>query len=207
MKMKLVYSLLVFALLLGGIRLFAQEKAETRTILGDGTAISTQNLGFFLAPSYNLTQMDGGHTSLFNLRGGLNIKDQFSIGGYFHTSLNEINPQSETASGVYMDYWSVGGFVEYTLLSRRTFHVTFPVFVGYGEVEMDNERGDAGLGEANFFQVEPSALLEINLHRYLRLNIGAGYRWLGPMTYRNFSHTDMAGLTGHIGMKFGLFKN
>jgi hypothetical protein len=150
--------------------------------------------------------MDGSTVSLFNLRGGLNIRDKISFGAYFSTSLNEINPESETVQGIYMDYWSVGGFAEYTLLSKNVFHVTFPLYIGYGEVQMDNEVGDAGLGEENFFQIKPSALLEVNLHKYVRLNLGAGYRLVGQMEYRNFNQSDISGLTGYLGLKFGLFK-
>jgi hypothetical protein len=129
-----------------------------------------------------------------------------SFGAFYQVSINEIFPRSESISNVYMDYWAVGGFAEYTLLSKRLFHLTFPLYFGYGEVQMDNDFGDAGLGEANFFQIEPSALLELNLNRYVRLNAGAGYRFVGEMQYRNFNQADISGLTGYIGLKIGLFR-
>lgn len=204
--MKKILFLSLFACLLLGKSADAQESNEAKTLLGDGASISTKNLGFFIAPVYGITSMDGSSASLFHLRGGLSIKDKFSFGAYFSTSLNEINPESETVQNVYMDYWTVGGFAEYTLFSKKTFHVTFPLFIGYGEVQMDNETGDAGLGEANFFQVEPAALLEVNLHKYVRINLGAGYRFIGQMEYRNFNQSDISGLTGYIGLKLGLFK-
>jgi hypothetical protein len=206
MKKNLALALLHICLVFLQSNLFAQDNTEARTLFGDGTSINTKDLGFFVAPSYGLTQMDGSSTSLFNLRGGLNLRDKYSIGAYFNTSINEIRPQSETLSNVYMDYWSVGGFAEYTLLSKRAFHLTFPIYVGFGEVQMDNENGDPGLGEANFFQIEPSALFEVNLHKYVRFNLGAGYRFSGKMNYRNFNQSDISGLTGYIGLKFGLFR-
>ena len=206
MKKNCASALLLICLVFLQSNLFAQDNTEARTLFGDGTSINTKDLGFFVAPSYGLTQMDGSSTSLFNLRGGLNLRDKYSIGAYFNTSINEIRPQSETLSNVYMDYWSVGGFAEYTLFSKRVFHLTFPLYVGYGEVQMDNENGDPGLGEANFFQIEPSALLEINLHKNVRFNLGAGYRFSGQMNYRNFNQSDISGLTGYIGLKFGLFR-
>jgi len=85
-------------------------------------------------------------------------------------------------------------------------YISLPLYVGYGEVEMDNESGNVRLGEASFLQIEPSALLEINLHKYIRFNIGAGYRIVGDMNYRNFNQSNISGLTGNIGLKFGLFK-
>jgi hypothetical protein len=184
----------------------AQDGEEASTLFGDGTTVSTDDLGFFVAPAFGLTQMDGSSASLFNLRGGLNVKDAISVGAYFSTSINQIVPESETVQDIYMDYWTVGGFAEYTVLSKKLVHLTFPLYVGYGEVQMDNENGDAALEESNFFQIEPSALLEVNLHKYIRLNIGAGYRIVGDMTYRNFDQSDLSGLTGYFGLKFGLFK-
>jgi hypothetical protein len=70
---------------------------------------------------------------------------------------------------------------------------------------MDNESGDAGLGEQQFFQFEPSALLEVNLYEYVRFNLGAGYRFIENMSYRNFDQSDISGFTAYIGFKFGLF--
>jgi hypothetical protein len=184
----------------------AQETDETKTLFGSGKSIRTENIGFFVAPAYGITQMDGSTTSLFNLRGGLNVKNKFSVGAYFSTSLNQIIPESEIVPNVYMDYWSAGGFFEYTILEKKAFHVTLPLYIGYGEVQMDNENGNASLGESNFFQIEPSALLEVNLHKYVRFNIGAGYRFVGDMNYRNFNQSDISGLTAYVGLKFGLFR-
>jgi hypothetical protein len=204
--MKKVFFLSLLACLLLGERAYAQESNETKTLLGDRAPVNTENLGFFVAPTFGITSMDGSSASLFNLRGGLSIQDKISVGAYFSTSLNEINPESETVQDVYMDYWTVGGFAEYTLLAKKVVHLTFPLFIGYGEVQMDNEVGDAGLGEANFFQIEPAALVEVNLHKNVRFNLGAGYRLVGQMDYRNFNQSQISGVTGYAGVKFGLFK-
>ncbi|MCU0421439.1 MAG: hypothetical protein MUC81_01415 [Bacteroidia bacterium] len=206
MNKKIISAFAFACLTMFQLSLFAQDNNEAKTLLGSGNLISTKDLGFFVAPSYGITQMDGSTASLFNLRGGINLKDKFCFGAYFNTSLNQIRPQSETIQNIYMDYWTVGGFAEYTLFSKKIAHLTFPLYVGYGEVQMDNENGDAGLGEANFFQIEPSALLEVNLHKYVRFNIGAGYRFVGQMNYRNFNQSDISGLTGYVGLKFGLFR-
>jgi hypothetical protein len=199
-------TLIIGCLFLFNSNTLAQDNREAKTLLGSGKPINTKDLGFFVAPSFGFTQMDGSAASLFNLRGGVNLKDKFSVGAYFNTSLNDIKPKSETLPNVYMDYWTVGGFTEYTLLAKKMIHLSFPLYVGYGEVQMDNENGDARLGEANFFQVEPSALLEVNLHKYVRFNMGAGYRFVGQVNYRNFNQSDLAGITGYVGLKFGLFR-
>lgn len=202
---KFLYLPLFACLLLGNL-MYAQESNEAKSLFGDGSSLSTENLGFFIAPVLGITTMDGSSASLLHVRGGLNMGDKISIGGYFSTSINEIYPESESVQNVYMDYWALGGFAEYTLLAKNVFHLTVPLFVGYGEVQMDNEIGEAGLGEANFLQIEPAAMLEVNLNKYIRFNLGAGYRIVGEMEYRNFNQSDISGLTGYVGFKLGLFK-
>lgn len=186
--------------------LLAQDKNSPRTLLGSGKPINKNEIGIFVAPALGFSQMDGSGAALFNLRGGLNLKDKFSVGAYFNTALNQIYPKSETLPNLYMDYWTVGGFAEYTLFSKKIVHLTLPLYIGYGEVEMDNENGSAGLGEANFFQIEPSALLEVNINRNIRFNAGAGYRFVRQMNYRNFNQSALSGFTGYIGLKLGLFR-
>ena len=185
---------------------FAQLDNDAKTLFGDSPKLDVSNIGFFVAPAFGVTKMNGSNAALFNIRGGLSWKDRISFGGFYNTSLNQINPESETIPNIYMDYWSAGGFLEYTLFPDKLIHLTFPLQIGYGEVQMDNESGETGLGEANFFQLEPSALLEINLHRYIRFNVGAGYRILGDMNYRNFNQSDLSGLTGQAGLRIGLFR-
>lgn len=206
MKNKFLSIVLVAALIGMNNWVSAQEATEKETLFSGENKIEWNNLGFFIAPSYGFTYLDQAPTSLLSLRGGISIKDQFTFGGYFNTSLNEVTSVSEILPNVYMDYWSVGGFAEYTLLSEKLMHVTLPLYFGYGEVQMDNEIGAAGLGEANFFQVEPSVMLEVNLHKFVRFNLGAGYRIVSEMNYRNFNQSDISGFTGYVGLKFGLFR-
>ncbi len=206
-KMNLkIFHVLTAVLISFNNSFFAQVDNEAKTLFGMPNGIRTENIGCFFAPGYALSSLDGSDASFFNLRGGINFNDKVSFGGYYSTSLNQINPESETVQDVYMDYWSVGGFAEYTLFAKRMVHLTFPLYIGMGEVQMDNEIGETGLGEANFFQIEPSGILEINLHKYVRFNIGVGYRFVGKMEYRNFNQSDISGLTGHVGFKIGVFK-
>ena len=168
--------------------------------------VKLNDIGFVVAPGFAITKMDGSTASLFSLHGGLSLNDKVSFGAYFRSSLNQIKPQSETIQNIYLDYWTTGGFFDYTMFSKKAVHLNFPVFFGYGEVEMDNDFGNAGLGEAHFFQLEPAVNLELNLHQYMRFNIGAGYRIVGQMNYRNFNQSDISGLNMYLGLKFGLFR-
>ena len=206
MKKKIYFSMLGAIMIFTAQSATAQNDSGPKTLFGGGSSLNMEDVGLFLGANYGITQMDGFNTSLLHLRSGISLKDKFTLGAYFATAINEIRPQSETLPNIYMDYWTVGGFVEYTLLSDNIFHLTVPVYFGYGEVEMDMENGPALLGEANFLQIEPAALLEVNLSKFIRFNIGAGYRIVNEMTYRNFDQTDLSGITAYAGLKFGLFR-
>jgi hypothetical protein len=205
--MKTITTLLLSAALFVCVsNLYAQDGSEPETLFGNSFSKIKKNIGHFEAPTFGVTSMDGSIAFLASFRGGIILNEKISLGAYYVTSVNEVVPESETLSDVYMDYWSFGGVFEYTIKSKKLVHVSFPLYIGLGEVQMDNDEGDAGLGEANFFQIEPSALLEVNLHKYVRLNMGAGYRMVGAMQYRNFDQSDISGFTGYVGLKFGLFK-
>ncbi|MFD2034668.1 hypothetical protein ACFSKL_07710 [Belliella marina] len=204
MKKHFFISLLLLCMVCCQFKLFAQN--ETETLFGNKGLINTENLGFFIAPSYGFTQMDGSNTTLLNLRGGISFKDKFTAGAYFNTSHNESRPLSETSPNIYMDYWTVGGFVEYTVASQKVVHLTFPFNIGYGEVKMNDGNGGSDFGVSGFFQLEPVALVEVNISQYVRFNAGAGYRLVGNMNYRNINQSDLSGLTTYIGLKIGVFR-
>lgn len=203
--MRKVKSVLVLCALLGVCTssVYAQDSTQVQTLFsGNG---KLKPVGFMLSPNFSFTNMDGASASVIALRAGLILNNKLTIGGFYNASMNQIQPETETVQGVYMDYRAAGGFLEYTLYSDKLVHVTFPLFIGGGEVEMDNENGSAGLGEQGFFLIEPSAMLEVNLHKNLRFNVGAGYRIVNEMSYRNFDQSALSGLTGYVGLKFGIF--
>lgn len=182
------------------------EPSEANTLFKNGGRLTTERMGFFVAPAIGLTKLDDAAAALFHVRGGMNFSDAFSFGGFYNASMHQIVPKSETLANICMDYWSAGGLLEFTAFAKKLVHVTFPIQLGIGEVQMDNEEGDAELGEANFAVIEPAALIELNLHKYVRLNVGAGYRWISDVEYRNFDQRSLEGLTGYAGLRFGWFR-
>lgn len=198
-NLTLLVAFLSFSVLRG------QENESAATLFKKGGPDSTTSVDFFMAPMFGFTEFDGSNALLLQARAGLTVNETFSFGGYFATSINEIYPESETLPDIYMDYWSAGGFLSYAPLSKKLINWSFPLYFGYGEIEMDNEQSSARLGEANFFQIEPSALLHLNLTQKVRFTSGAGYRWVSDTTYRNLNQSNLSGLTGYLGLVFELF--
>jgi hypothetical protein len=85
-------------------------------------------------------------------------------------------------------------------------HASIPLKLGYEQVEMDNEIGNIHLGGSNFMVVEPSALMEVNLHKYLKFDLGIGYRWISQLNCPNLNNSDNSGIVFRSGFRIVLFK-
>ena len=204
-------TLILASLLLLSMNALAQEKSEQKTLFGKNGTGTRPGLGFAISPYYQVGSIDKATASIGGVRGGIVLSDKLTVGAVFQTTINDIMPKSEIDQNVYLHMNMFGGLLEYTLWSDKVVHLTFPIAIGAGKVEMERLDGVRGIpnypyGEKYFFSAEPSALVEINLHKYVRLNVGANYRFVGNMAYRNLNQTALSGLSGVIGLKFGLFK-
>ncbi len=186
--------------------IFAQveekPEANAETLFGQSTNI---RVGVAASVFYNGSGIDGDFAHTGGAKLGLVFNNRLSAGAFLQRS-GEIRPESSLSLD-YMDLRMAGGYVEYTILPDKLVHFTFPIMFGVGEVELDEREswGDV-YEEANFAMIEPQALLEINLHKYVRLNAGVGYRWVSDVNYNQITDQDISGLTGTIGLKIGLFR-
>lgn len=183
----------------------AQDTQES--LFGDNLKIS--NIGIMVEPGFQVTQLAGETAGYFQFRGGIVLNDKFTLGGFYGQLLNDVRPASFGASlppKAHLDSWSAGGFLEYSVFANKLFHFSFPLSVGVMEVEIDNEGRDFDFEESQNLFVEPRALLEVNLHRFARLNAGLGYRVMGS-TIENAVGVPDAGnsFTFQIGLKMGIF--
>ncbi|MCH6201379.1 hypothetical protein MMU07_17480 [Aquiflexum sp. LQ15W] len=197
--------ILLFALALSTQYLRAQEKQET--LFGENLTIS--KIGIMVEPGIQVTQLAGEAAGFFHFRGGLILNDKFTVGGFYGRLLNDVRPESFTNSlpdRAHLDSWTAGGFLEYTVFSNKLIHFTFPLSAGLMEVEIDDDGRDFDFDESKTLFVEPKALIEINLHRFARLNAGVGYRVMGSIV-ENAAGVPTAGnaFTFQVGLKMGIF--
>jgi hypothetical protein len=118
-----------------------------------------------------------------------------------------------------------GGFLfQYTLFPKSVVHVTFPVMIGGGYLGYLTGYGRSWDNNGNnnwdnyhevldydvFFFVEPGVQAEINLLKFMRLAIGASYRYspnfdLYDPDTKDIGKTFMNGFNFTAGLKFGMF--
>jgi hypothetical protein len=194
MKGILITSVLSLFTIMG----FAQSTAEPKTLFGN---VSMENVSFVINPYSELGSIGGSEMLSLGIRGGVNVNSKYTFGGYYMGSLNNVKPSGMEQVMGYMDMRAGGVYFEYTLLNERLVHFSFPLNIGYGEVEWGTDNDELEFGERNFFTIEPTALLEINLHKYVKANLGGGYRWVSDFNYLNVNANDLRGIIGQLGLK------
>jgi hypothetical protein len=56
-----------------------------------------------------------------------------------------------------------------------------------------------------YFVIEPEAMAEVNIARWMRVAGGAGYRFVGDVDYDRLTNEDLSGPTATLILKFGSF--
>lgn len=187
------------------IPLSAQQEAETQkqeTLIGG----SVEN-GFFGGPLANIAFLNGKTTMIMGTWGAWLINHQLALGGGFY---NLISPHT-VATNVEMDV-EYGVFTaEYIFSPHSIVHYTTQLSIGGGRLDFSRTGVGATLGNTTaedvFFLVEPGINAEVNLLRFMRLQVGARYRIVSGVNNNSFGvrNTDISGLGVHCMVKFGKF--
>lgn len=169
-------------------------------------------IGLWGGGGFQYGSLDGDGALLGTGRIGILLNPNLAVGGFYAASLGEINPDTETDTDIYYDIQMGGLILEYTLNPDKVLHVSFPLQLGWGELQADWREGSPNYGDDDFFGeerlfvIEPGALLEVNLLPWARLQAGASYRLVASdLEYRGLRGTDLQGISGNIGLRFGMF--
>jgi hypothetical protein len=205
-----------FAMLLCSLFVVQAQDNAPKTLFGSGSGET--EIGFYVAPGYQLTQAAGQTVHSFQGSAGVIFNKRFALGAAFYSTLNEFTPEMEIDDRLYLDLRYGGVRAEYILNPDNLVHFSFPLTIGGGEASMDY-KGDLSsvgdpFGEDHFFFVEPGVQAEVNLIKNARLFVGASYRFVSGLDYDynstvselvNIQSSDINGLALNLGIRFGLF--
>ncbi len=170
------------------------------------------------APLVRLSPIDGKNSILVGGQGGWIIDDRFvlGIGGCGLVTRHEkenldIEPKVDT---LYLQMGYGGLFLEYYLFPQNIFQIAFGILIGAGGYALTENLGDkndkdedyenADHSEA-FFLAEPQINLYVNITRFLRIGIGATYRFVYGINNYGYSDSDFRNFSGQIVLAFGWF--
>lgn len=187
---------------------FAQNdstaKKEFHTILGNKKV----SHGAYLGLSVGMTKINNHDALCSGVRFMWIINHGFGIGfggSGFTSDIDDCENSSFTSiSGGY------GGIIfEPIVAPRMPVHLSFPVLFGVGGVAKTNsdwENFDYSPDEADAFLIsEPGAELELNLVKFIRISLGASYRFTRNVHLDNYSSDFLDNFSGNIALKFGKF--
>lgn len=189
------------------INISAQSDSGVKTIFGNGKP----ELRYFISPSIQFGEIAGSSAILPSIGAGVIFNNQLSLGLLYKFTITENTPSGEADNSLYLHGQWFGIKGEYSIKPENVVHISFPIEVGIGEVELDikdafeNQHPELPAGEAWFANIEPGVALEINVWKYLKLDLSVGYRIVSDITFRSLTERNLMGFTYSAGFKIGLF--
>jgi hypothetical protein len=198
--MKTIFGTLTLLIL--NLNVAAQDKWHPFTNIPD--------FGYVFELSGQLNNVAEVSSGLMGLRAGLTFNTNYATGVSFKWSLTKIEPPAEVDKDVFLNIAFTSAYLEYTFTPSNKIHVTLPIDIGVGDVNMEPTGGGQNAllfpyGESYFFYTEPGIMTELNLAERLRLNLGLTYVWVPKLDYRAANADNVSGLCPKIGIKYGRF--
>lgn len=191
----------------------APARADTNTESSQTVFGTATRHGGYGAPELKMTTITGDAAILAGAQGGWIIDGKVVIGvaGYALMSTHTPNAALWRATGESRLELGYGGLrVSYVLLPQNVVHFTFSTIVGGGGLAIATKNPARSNGiethdGAGFIALEPQVEAEINLTPYVRLALGASYRYLGDTVLSGLRASDLSGPAGGLAVKIGVF--
>jgi hypothetical protein len=190
---------------------YTSNPNEIQTLTGPG-----HNVGFYFGFHSEYSQVAGydafGAGGTFAMIANHGLAIGFSGKGFFTEPYEKI-PGSNTSYSYTGGY---GGFlIEPIIMPKFPVHVSFPILLGGGAIAKSTlinynypyDYTEIFVDDAEAFLIaEPGMELEFNVTRWMRMGLGASYRFTTNLeSNSSFESNPMNGFTGGFSIKFGKF--
>jgi hypothetical protein len=201
--MKTFMTLILCAVVLN---ISAQTNDAVKTVFGKGKP----HIGYFINPNIQFGKFAGSTAVIPGFGAGIIFNNKFSLSGLYKGTVTENTP-AVAESQLYLHGQWFGLKAEYSIKPESVIHLSFPLEIGIGEIELDlkdsyeDDQIIIPSGDTWFVNLEPGVALEINIQKYIKLNLSAGYRFVSNVTFNVITESDLRGFTFSTGIKVGLF--
>lgn len=187
--------------------LAAGAGAADQVLFGD----VIKDSGGFGAPVFGATALDGRWGFFSGGRGAWIVNHKFCFGGGGYSVDVALDPGNENEVDPHLNL-GMGGFeFEYVALSDKVVHFTVGAMVGGGGISYQDLYLNTEMTDAVFVG-RPAANVELNIVKWIRLDIGGGYRYVTGFNEekfesygRGFDARDFCGPEAYVTVKFGKF--
>lgn len=100
-----------------------------------------------------------------------------------------------------------GLLLEYTFFSNKIVHFNIPVVIGVGKASLKGEDHIflERIEKSSAFVIEPGLELEVNLLKFLKVDLGASYRNVSNTSLQYIDEEDLVGLSYNLTFRFDFF--
>lgn len=157
-----------------------------------------------ISPMFKFTQLNDTFGFFAGGRLGWVINHQYVIGLEGYWLVNDV-PGPATDTGLRPDLaMKYGGLtLEYILYPQAAVHFSLSNLTAFGSVVYDY---DVMRDDDTYWLVEPALNVYLNMTEYLRIGIGAGYRWVGDVDVEDIDEgQDLSGVVGTLSFNFGTY--
>ena len=176
--------------------------AQEETLIDDGFHSSGYG-----GPVWKMGLING-HLGLFSGgRGGWIINHIFVIGGGGYSQVLDVETDyvSVNEKPLYLNV-SYGGFeMEYIHQSDKLIHWTIHMMIGSGKVKLKEHNPNEAVETDNFFMIEPSFNVDMNISTWFRIELRVSYRLAMGVDLTGIGSSDICGPSGLVILKFGDF--
>jgi hypothetical protein len=209
-------TLFLIALIVVPTIIFAQNddsKKEMETLWGN----KELSFGGFGGPRVSFSKFDGQNIWLVGGMGAVLVNHSFFFGGGGYGIVNEPNFANVTTTagnGGYLGGGYGGVILGFIVRPHKVAHLSFPVLIGAGNLFYSDMRmtdhyntnpSQHIIDQSNFFVVEPSVEVELNVFRFMRFAAGVSYRYAPNVSLIDTPSNAFNGPSGSITFKFGTF--
>lgn len=209
--------LLASILLFGSFLSFSQQFMNTHDPREIKSLLNKENvLNAFGGADIKVTDIMKERAMIVGGYGGLLINHNymFGVAGYGIATNPEFDgflpDGTEKKLNIHGGY--AGLLIGVTILSRELIHLSIPIVLGVGQVQISDEdffqnsiSTDFTIESSTFFVGEPAAELEFNITRTFRIAAGASYRLVEASELNNLSDEDLTNWTAMVSFRFGRF--
>lgn len=194
----------------------ALSNDDHETLFGDGEV----TWGGFGGPEVKFSTINGEFATFVGGRGGVIINSSFIVGiaGYGVVTSHELDNyfiSGYADSSAYLRVGYGGLYLGYVINPLKIAHITTGLTIGgggamytraYYQPEEDYwDKHKFTYESSPFMIIEPAIGAELNITKFMRVEIGASYRFITFVELPQTVNSDIAGFSGYLIFKFGKF--
>ena len=170
-----------------------QLNAQRDQTLFSGTKLDQS--GSWAGFSYTPTEIAGESS----IQGGVDVKleynNSFILGWQWRKTTDEIEFQ-DAISTDQLEFGHHTFLAGYSFKNYKVVHPILSVGVGPGNLKINGDKD-------RLLVIQPSAGVEVNLFRWMRLGIEGGYRYVTGSQYDRLENEELSNYFGTVSFRFG----